>query len=278
MVVTMIVGASQSAAEVEKIDYSTTIQSVGTYRDSIEGLITELEMLSRKTFLTTEEQARADRIMLELSDTSLSMKKALENGAEGFDTLSQKAAVARDEMEKTELALRNLLVAQALQSLRDADNEYGNAIGKAQENAQSAASYGVISDMFQQYMEENPSGLYLQRYTGNRFSTTVHENFYTYARNKATQSKSILFSEEENARIQAEKELWTGIVKELDKLSLDMDSSVEEINNRMLEFNIAMGSVAGAAEQELAQAWQPVFKDLYTIMAESTSFAQLPQY
>lgn len=34
------------------------------------------------------------------------MKAALEGGGEGFDTLGEKAAAARSEMERTEQALR----------------------------------------------------------------------------------------------------------------------------------------------------------------------------
>ncbi|MBQ8616435.1 MAG: phage tail tape measure protein [Oscillospiraceae bacterium] len=278
-VVTMIVGASQSASEVEEIDYGSTIQSVSTYRDSIDGLVSELETLASKTSLTAEEQARADQIMETLSGTSLSMKTALEGGADGFDTLGQKAAAARGEVEKTEQALRNLNAAGALQNLRDTDNAYGGAIGSAQAELQSAGSYGTIAELYAQYIAENPTGLYRQGYAGGHGTyVTKDENFYTYAVQKSKQEKPIWLSREEKERIQADRDLWAGIVKELDKLGIDAGSSVDEVKNKMLEFDIAMGSIVGAAEQELAEAWQPVFDDLYTVMMDGTSFSQLPQY
>ena len=214
-----------------------------------------------------------------LSGTSLSMKQALEGGAGGFDTLGQKAAAARSEVEKTELALRNLNAAEALQNLRDVDNAYGDAIAAAQAGVQSAGSYGTISQLYGQYMADHPTGFYKQSYEGSHgVFVDKDENFYTYAVEQSKQPKPVWLSKEEQAQIQAARDLWAGVVEELDKLGLDASSSVEVIQNRMLEFDIAMGSIAGAAEQELAQAWQPVFDDLYTVMTDGTAFSQLPQY
>ena len=56
------------------------------------------------------------------------MKQALENGGQGFDTLAEKAAAARGELEKTDQTIRSLNAADALQKLRDADNSYADAI------------------------------------------------------------------------------------------------------------------------------------------------------
>lgn len=62
--------------------------------------------------------------MQTLTGTSLTMKQALENGGQGFETLAEKAAAARGELEKTDQILRSLKAADALQNLRDADNAY----------------------------------------------------------------------------------------------------------------------------------------------------------
>ena len=51
--------------------------------------------------------------MKTLSGTSLTMKQALENGGQGFDTLAEKAAAARGELEKTDQILRSLKAADA---------------------------------------------------------------------------------------------------------------------------------------------------------------------
>ena len=62
--------------------------------------------------------------MQQLSETSLTMKTALEGGGEGFDALGEKAAAARGEVQRTEQAIRRLNAADALQNLRDTDHAY----------------------------------------------------------------------------------------------------------------------------------------------------------
>ena len=94
-VITMIAGAAASTREIEKVDYSSTIDTMTSYRDNIDGLVTELETLAAKTELSKEERLRADTIMQQLSETSLTMRTALEGGGEGFDALGEKAAAAR---------------------------------------------------------------------------------------------------------------------------------------------------------------------------------------
>ena len=138
-VVTMIAGASAKAYEIRKVDYAGTIQSVSGYRDAAEALVSELETLAERTELSADEQSRADEIMRTLSGTSLSMKAALENGGEGFDTLGEKAAAARGELERTEQVLRSLNAAEALQNLRDDGGSYSNAIREAQQNLTSVS-------------------------------------------------------------------------------------------------------------------------------------------
>ncbi|MBR4539535.1 MAG: hypothetical protein IKO52_11935, partial [Clostridia bacterium] len=73
-VATMIIGSFAASTKQEKTDYSSTIQSVSSYRDTVDALVTELETLAAKTELSAEEQARAEAIMQTLSGTSLSMK------------------------------------------------------------------------------------------------------------------------------------------------------------------------------------------------------------
>ena len=62
--------------------------------------------------------------MQQLSETSLTMRTALEGGGEGFDALGEKAAAARGEVQRTEQAIRRLNAADALQNLRDMDRAY----------------------------------------------------------------------------------------------------------------------------------------------------------
>lgn len=162
-VVTMIAGsASVSKNEPQKTDYSGTITSLTNYRDNIDALVTELEALAAKTELTAEEQARADEIMRILSGTSITMKAALETGSEGFVTLGERATAARGEVKKTEDAIRSLNAADALQNLRDSDNTYFDAITSAQDNFTSASSYTDYWDVYQDFLEEHPSGTYKQ--------------------------------------------------------------------------------------------------------------------
>lgn len=277
--VTVIAGAVSSTVEIEKIDYSTTIESVTGYRERIGDLVTELEELGSKTSLTADEQKRADEIMTILSGTSLSMKAALEGGAEGFDTLGKRAAAARGEVEKTDQALRSLNAADALQSLRDADNTYRDTISEAQGELTSSSQYGAIAEAYEQYMAEHPTGLYRQGYSMPRGGyASKDENFFVYAEHKADEAMPIWLSKEEKAEIQASRDFWAGVVSEMEQLGLGYSSSVETISNKMLEFNIAATTYADANRESLAQAWQPVFDDLYTVMTDGTQFSQLPSF
>lgn len=278
-VVTMIAGASAMASDIEKVDYGSTITSMTNYRDNIDDLVSELEGLADKTEMTAEEQKRADEIMRTLSGTSLTMKAALENGGEGFEALGEKAAAARGEVAKTEQAIRALNAADAIQNLRDADKAYSDAIAGAQDRYSASSQYGNFADTFDAYMKENPSGKYMQSYasiTGSLYSSDA--NFYTYAGHKANQEIFIWMSAEEKARIQADKDFWAGVVEEMQMMGIDYSSSVEEISNKMLEFNIAAASYAEANRQSLNEAWQPVMDDLYTAMTDGTQFSQLPSF
>ncbi|MGN0763624.1 MAG: phage tail tape measure protein, partial [Aristaeellaceae bacterium] len=278
-VVTMIAGVSARADEIRKVDYAGTIQSVSGYRDAAEALVSELETLAERTELSADEQSRADEIMRTLSGTSLSMKAALENGGEGFDTLGEKAAAARGELERTEQVLRSLNAADALQNLRDDGGSYSNAIREAQQNLTSVSQYREIAHAYAQFMAEHPEGLYAQSYTGpHGMYASKDENFYVYAKNQAEQPMPVWYSREDKARIQADRDFWAGVVSEMDALGLDYASSVETISNKMLEFDIAAGAYAEANRQALEDAWQPVFDDLYTVMTDGTQFAQLPSF
>ncbi len=278
-VVTMLVGAAAMANEVEKTDYSNTINSVSNYKDTISSLVSELETLAGKTELTSAEQQRADEIMRTLSGTSLSMKTALENGGKGFDTLGEKAAAAREEVEKTERALRALNAADALQNLRDADKAYADAIKDAQEQYATSAQYGQYWDAYSAYMQEHPNGLYDQTYYGAKgTSAKKQENFYTYAYEKSRQENPIWDPKETRAAVDAEKKYWAGVLAELKKLGMDASSTVDEVNNMMLEFDIAGATYEQASLENLASAWQPVLDDLYTVMTDGTQFSQLPSF
>ncbi len=214
-----------------------------------------------------------------LSGTSLSMKAALEGGGEGFDTLGQKAAAARGEVERTEQVLRSLNAADALQNLRDSEKAYANAIRDAQKALESSSQYGDIADAYAQYMNEHPGGLYTQSYSGPMGSyASKEENFYVYAQNQAKQPKPIWYSAKDKAAIQAERDFWAVVVQEMEKLGIDYSSSVEEISNKMLEFDIAAATYASANRESLASAWQPVLDDLYTVMTDGSEFAQLPSF
>lgn len=214
-----------------------------------------------------------------LSGTSLSMKAALEGGGEGFDTLGQKAAAARGEVEKTEQMLRSLNAADALQNLRDADHAYATAISDAQKQMAVSSQYGSIAGAYGQFMQEHPEGKYLQGYSGPMGSyASKEENFFTYAKNKAEQPKPIWYSAEDKAAIQADRDFWTVVVQEMEKLGIDYSTSVEEISNKMLEFDIAAATYANANRESLASAWQPVLDDLYTVMTDGSEFAQLPSF
>lgn len=279
MLVTSLVGASAASAEAGRIDYSGAISSMESYRDRIGTLVTELETLAAKTDLTAGEQARADEIMAQLSGTSLSMKAALEGGGEGFDTLGEKAAAARSEMERTEQALRALNAAEALQNLRDTENAYAGAVSEAQERAAATAQYDRIYAAYEDYMRKHPGGKYTQGYSGPMgMMAGREENFFVYAENQANQPKPIWYSAEDKAAIQADRNFWAGVVDEMRQLGIDAGSSVEEIQNKMMEFDIAAGSYIQASGEKLSEAWQPVFDDLYTVMTDGTQFSQLPSF
>ena len=207
------------------------------------------------------------------------MKTALEGGGEGFDALGEKAAAARGEVQRTEQAIRKLNAADALQNLRDASNEYAEAIRAAQSQQDATSRYDQFGDAYRQYMTEHPSGYYTQGYSGMHGTyVTKNENFYTYAANMAEVPIPIWESKETKAELQATREFWSGVLAELDAMAIDASSSVEEIGNKVLEFDIAAGSYMSASESRLQQAWQPIFDDLYTVMTDGTDFSQLPQF
>lgn len=214
-----------------------------------------------------------------LSGTSLSMKTALEGGGEGFETLGEKAAAARGEVEKTEQILRSLNAADALQNLRDTDRTYADAVAEAQGQMAVSSQYGSIADAYAGYMREHPSGRYAQGYAGPMGSyVSKDENFYVYAQNKANQPKPVWYSAEDKAAIQADRDFWSVIVQEMEKLGIDYSTSVEEISNKMLEFDIAAATYASANRESLAAAWQPILDDLYTVMTDGSAFSQLPSF
>ena len=217
--------------------------------------------------------------MRQLSETSLTMKTALEGGGEGFDALGEKAAAARGEVQRTEQAIRRLNAADALQNLRDTDHAYSKAVREAQGQQEKTSHYGEFSDAYNQYMEAHPSGYYKQGYSGPHGAyATRDENFYVYAKNMAEVPIPIWESKETKAELQATREFWSGVLEELDAMAIDASSSVEEIGNKVLEFDIAAGSYLSASESRLQQAWQPIFDDLYTVMTDGTDFSQLPQF
>ena len=250
-VATMIIGSFAASAKQEKTDYSSTIQSVSSYRDTVDALVTELETLAAKTELSAEEQARAETIMQTLCGTSLSMKEALENGGQGFDTLAEKAAAARGEVAKTEQSLRSLKAADALQNLRDVDKAYRTAVKEAQGSLTSVNQYGDIDAAYRQFMADHPEGTYLKEYPDMEFGSSVliPENFYSYAQGKASERSHFWYSAEEKARIKEETAFWSNVVKEMNALEIGYSTSTEVIANKMLEFNIAATSYADANRQ-----------------------------
>ena len=217
--------------------------------------------------------------MQTLSGTSLTMKQALENGGQGFDTLAEKAAAARGELEKTDQILRSLKAADALQNLRDADNAYAQAVKEAQQALHSASQYDRIAEQYAQYMAEHPTGLHQVNYAaGMGMIASKDENFYTYAQQKSKQGVGIFASKEAKAQAKEDMAFWSEVVDELQNLGIDAGSAVEVIGNKMLEFDIAAASVADANRQALADTWKPIFDDLYAVMTDGTQFAQLPQF
>ena len=217
--------------------------------------------------------------MQTLSGTSLTMKQALENGGQGFETLAEKAAAARGELEKTDQILRSLKAADALQNLRDADNAYAQAVKEAQQALHSASQYDAIAEQYARYMEEHPTGLHrVNYYAGMGTMASKDENFYTYAQQKSKQGVGIFASKEAKAQAKEDMAFWSEVVDELQNLGIDAGSAVEVIGNKMLEFDIAAASVADANRQALADTWKPIFDDLYAVMTDGTQFNQLPQF
>lgn len=140
--------------------------------------------------------------MQQLSETSLTMKTALEGGGEGFDALGEKAAAARGEVQRTEQAIRRLNAADALQNLRDTDHAYSKAVREAQGQQEKTSHYGEFSDAYNQYMEAHPSGYYKQGYSGPHGAyATRDENFYVYAKNMAEVPIPIWESKETKAEL-----------------------------------------------------------------------------
>ena len=171
--------------------------------------------------------------MQQLSETSLTMRTALEGGGEGFDALGERAAAARDEVQRTEQAIRRLNAADALQNLRDTDRAHSKAVREAQGQQKKTSHYGEFSDAYNQYMEAHPSGYYKQRYSGLRGTYVMRdENFYVYAKNMANISIPSWEGKEKKAALQATREFWSGVLEELDAMAIDAKSSVEERANR----------------------------------------------
>lgn len=217
--------------------------------------------------------------MKTLSGTSLSMKTALENGGKGFDTLAEKAAAARGELEKTDQVLRSLNAAEALQSLRDSDSAYADSVRQAQQALHAASQYDRIAEEYARYMSEHPTGLHQVNYNGGMgVVASKDENFYTYAQRKSRAGVSAFASQEAKAEAKESMAFWAGVVEELEALGIDAGTAVEVIGNKMLEFDIAAASMAEANRQSLADTWQPIFDDLYTVMTDGTQFSQLPQF
>ena len=165
--------------------------------------------------------------MQTLSGTSLTMKQALENGGQGFDTLAEKAAAARGELEKTDQILRSLKAADALQNLRDADNAYAQAVKEAQQALHSASQYDRIAEQYAQYMAEHPTGLHQVNYAaGMGMIASKDENFYTYAQQKSKQGVGIFASKEAKAQAKEDMAFWSEVVDELQNLGIHAGSAV----------------------------------------------------
>ena len=166
-----------------------------------------------------------------------------------------------------------------MQKLRDADNSYADAIRQAQKELHSSSQYDDIAAQYARYMSDNPSGMYRETYAGPMGTlVTKDENFYTYAEQKSRTGVGIFASKEAKAQAKADMAFWSDVVTELKRLGIDAGSSVEEIGNKMLEFDIAAASFADANKQALVDSWQPIFDDLYTVMTDGTRFNQLPQF
>lgn len=214
--------------------------------------------------------------MQQLSETSLTMRTALEGGGEGFDALGERAAAARGEVQRTEQAIRRLNAADALQNLRDTDRAYSKVVREAQGQQEKTSHYGEFSDAYNQYMEAHPSGYYKQRYSGPRGAYVMRdENFYVYAKNMANIPIPSWEGKEKKAELQATREFWSGVLEELDAMAIDAKSSVEEIGNKVLEFDSAAGSYLSASESRLQEAWQPVLTAYALLETEYGELTQL---
>ena len=106
----------------------------------------------------------------------------------------------------------------------------------------------------------------------------VDRNFYVYASDKANKRAPWTGSDEEKQAARDEIAFWKSVVAELEQLGIDGTTAAEEVANKMLEFDIAGMTYADANRESLAQAWQPVFDDLYTVMTDGTQFSQLPSF
>ena len=150
---------------------------------------------------------------------------------------------------------------------------------KAQQELHSSSQYDDIAARYSQYMTEHPSGLHRETYAGPMgTAATLDENFYTYAERMSRTGVGIFASREAKAQAKESMAFWSEVVQELKDLGIDANSSVEEISNKMLEFDIAAASFAEANRQALADTWQPIFDDLYSVMTNGTQFSQLPQF
>jgi len=172
-----------------------------------------------------------------------------------------------------------LNASDALQSLRDADNVYRDSITGAQGELTSASQYGAIADAYGQYMTEHPDGMHGKYVHGAMgMGAMVDRNFYVYASDKANKRAPWTGSDEEKQAARDEIAFWKSVVAELEQLGIDGTTAAEEVANKMLEFDIAGMTYADANRESLAQAWQPVFDDLYTVMTDGTQFSQLPSF
>ena len=170
-VITLITGAVSKANEYEPIDYSSSISQMENYIGTVQPLTEELEELASKASLSADEQTRANEIMSTLSGTSNSLKNALDNGQGGFVSLTTAVSNLNGELLEAEERLKDLQIAEAYQAVQHVDSNVGEAIRDTLAKFDAAKSEGVLLDLYNSFIQSNPTGLYNEGIGHGTFAT-----------------------------------------------------------------------------------------------------------
>lgn len=191
-----------------------------------------------------------------------------------FDEAAELITAATNTMEVSAQHVADIFVYLGDASASGAD-EIGIAMQKA---SASAVEFGLSFEWLGAYIATISEKTRQAPEVIGTSLNSIMARLHSIKANMANVPIPFWESKEKKAELQATREFWSGVLAELYAMAIDASSSVEEIGNKVLEFDIAAGSYLSASESRLQEAWQPIFDDLYTVMTDGTDFSQLPQF